>query len=174
MKKLLVFLIVIVQSGFAFSQCFESQMLSLCQIKEDVFSKRIGSYDRSGGNNDRLTGIKDGEKVIIMDVKGAGVINHIWITIAPGSSELNRNDIIIRMFWDGNSFPSVESPIGPFFGNGWNESYYVVSVPLSVTPGGGKSYVSYFAMPFSSGAKIEIENQSGKEISAFYYNIVTI
>lgn len=154
-----------------FSQDFGNELFSLSQIKEGVKSKRIGSYDKTGGNDDRLTGIKDGEKVTIMDVKGAGVINHIWFTIAPGADGLSRNDIIIRMYWDGNSYPSVESPIGPFFGNGWNESYYLVTAPLSVTPGGGKSYVSYFAMPFSKGAKIEIENQSGKEIDAFYFNI---
>jgi hypothetical protein len=66
-----------------------------------------------------------------MDVKGAGVINHIWITIAPGADKLSRNDIITWMFWDGNTYPSVESPIGPFFGNGWDETYNFVTVPLS-------------------------------------------
>jgi hypothetical protein len=106
-----------------------------------------------------------------MDVKGAGIIDHIWITIAPPAQELNRNDIIIRMYWDGNSYPSVEAPIGPFFGNGWDEAYNFVSVPLSVTPGWGKSYVSYFAMPFANGARIEIENQTGKDIASFYFNI---
>ncbi len=176
MKKLLVILLIAVQAGFVFSQDFGNDMFSLSLIKEGVKSKRVGSYDKSGGNDDYLMGIKDGEKVSIMDVKGAGVINHIWITIAPGADVLNRNDIIIRMYWDGNSFPSVESPIGPFFGNGWNETYNFVSAPLAITPGWGKSYVSYFAMPFSKGARIEIENQSGKEISAkeisrIYFNI---
>jgi hypothetical protein len=70
-----------------------------------------------------------------MDVKGAGIISHIWITIALEAGKLNRNDLIIRMFWDGNTFPSVESPIGPFFGNGWNETYKFNTLPLSVSPG---------------------------------------
>lgn len=171
MKKILFFLLITIQTGFTFAQNLESEMSSLSKIQNGVKSKRVGSYDKSGGNNDRLTAIKDGEKVTIMDVKGAGIINHIWFTMAPAANVLNRNDIIIRMYWDGNSFPSVESPIGPFFGNGWNEAYYFISALLSVSPGGGKSYVSYFAMPFSKGARIEIENQSGKEIRAFYYNI---
>ena len=171
MKKILVFLLIVIHAGFAFSQDLGNDMSALSQIKEGVKSRRIGSYDKTGGNNDRLAGIKDGEKVTIMDVKGAGVISHIWITIAPGADQLNRNDILIRMYWDGNPFPSVESPIGPFFGNGWNESYDFISAPLAITPGSGKSYVSYFAMPFSNGAKIEIENQSGREIRAFYFNI---
>lgn len=171
MKKILVLGILTFYAVILFSQDLGNDMFSLSQIKEGLKSKRVSSYDITGGNDDRLTGIKDCEKVTIMDVKGAGVISHIWITIAPGADVLSRNDIIIRMYWDGNSFPSVESPIGPFFGNGWNETYYFVSAPLSVTPGGGKSYVSYFAMPYSKGAKIEIENQSGKEIDAFYFNI---
>ena len=171
MKKILIIVLIVIQGGFAFSQDLGNEMFSLSQIKEGLKSKRVGSYDKTGGNGDCLNGIKDGQKTTIMDVKGAGVISHIWITIAPGADVLNRNDIIIRMYWDGNSYPSVESPIGSFFGNGWNETYNFVSAPLAVSPGSGKSYISYFAMPFSNGARIEIENQSGKGIDAFYYNI---
>ncbi|HEY3390514.1 MAG TPA: glycoside hydrolase family 172 protein [Prolixibacteraceae bacterium] len=171
MRKIMIVLLIAIEAGFAFSQNPGNEMFSLSQIKEGLKSKRVGSYDKTGGNGDCLKGIKSGEKATIMDVKGAGVISHIWITIAPGADVLNRNDIIIRMYWDGNSFPSVESPIGPFFGNGWNETYNFVSAPLAVTPGWGKSYVSYFAMPFAEGARIEIENQSDKEISSFYFNI---
>lgn len=171
MKRIFVFLLAVVYSGALFSQNPGNEMISLSKIKEGVKSKRVGSYDRSGGNNDRLEHIKDGEKATILELEGAGIINHIWITIAPLSDKLNRNDIILRMYWDGNSFPSVESPIGPFFGNGWDESYNMISAPLAVAPTGGRSYISYFAMPFADGAKIEIENQSGTEISAFYFNI---
>lgn len=169
MKKLLVIMSVIFFSFVVSAQNFGDDLSSLSTIKDGVKSKRVGSYDRSGGNNDRISNIKDGEKATIMQVSGAGIIKHIWITISPSS--LTRNDIIIRMYWDGNPYPSVESPIGPFFGNGWEEKYNFVSTPLVVSPAGGKSYISYFAMPFSNGAKIEIENQSDSEIHAFYYNI---
>jgi hypothetical protein len=113
----------------------------------------------------------DGETREIFNVNGAGHINHIWITIAPTPEDLPRNDIILRMYWDGNDFPSVESPIGPFFGQGWNESYPFSCLPLAVGPVEGRSLVSYFVMPFSKGARIEIENQTSKEIRAFYYYI---
>lgn len=171
MKKLFIFFVLALYAGMSFSQDLQSDLFSLTKIKEGLKSKRVGSWDKTGGNTDCMKDIKDGEKATIMDVKGAGVISHIWITIAPGADQLNRNDIIIRMFWDGNSFPSVESPIGPFFGNGWNETYNFISEPLAVSPGWGKSYVSYFSMPFSNGARIEIENQSGVTISSFYFNI---
>ncbi|MBP7053407.1 MAG: DUF2961 domain-containing protein [Phycisphaerae bacterium] len=146
-------------------------LAGLARIRSGVKTQRVSSYDRSGGNNDRFEHIKDGETRELFNVQGAGIINHIWITIAPTPETLSRNDIILRMYWDGNSFPSVESPIGPFFGQGWNESYPFVSLPLAVGPVEGRAMVSYFAMPFANGARIEIENQAGREISAFYYFI---
>ena len=100
-----------------------SDLFGLARVQSDMRSKRVSSYDRSGGNNDRFEHIADGQRRELFNVKGAGIINHIWITIAPPPERLNRNDIILRMYWDGNAFPSVESPIGPFFGQGWNESY---------------------------------------------------
>jgi hypothetical protein len=149
----------------------ENDFTSLARIRPGVKSRRVSSYDRAGGNGDNVSGVADGAKVDIMNIKGAGVITHIWITLAPGAEKLNRNDVILRMYWDGNSFPSVEAPIGPFFGNGWGEVYNFVSGPLAVTPGWGKSYVSYFAMPFATGARLELENQSGQKIDALYFNI---
>ncbi|HAH23945.1 MAG TPA: hypothetical protein DCL77_09350 [Prolixibacteraceae bacterium] len=171
MKRIVLSLLFVFSISLLYSQNSATEMLSLSQIKHHVKTKRVGSYDKSGGNGDCLGGIKDGEKITLMDVKGAGVIDHIWITIAPEAAKASRNDIILRMYWDGNTFPSVESPIGPFFGNGWNETYNFVSAPLTVSPGWGKSYVCYFAMPFANGAKIEIENQTGAKIESFYFNI---
>jgi hypothetical protein len=157
--------------SIGWSQNTGGDLMNLATIKSGVKTKRISSYDRSGGNNDRIEHIGPGEKLTLFDVQGAGMINHIWITIAPPPEQLNRNDIILRMFWDGNEFPSVESPIGPFFGQGWNESYDFSSLPLAVGPLEGRAMVSYFIMPFGNGAKIEIENQNDKEINAFYYYI---
>lgn len=167
LSTVLLFLCV----GSSNAQVAGSDLFDLAKIKDNMKSKRVSSYDRSGGNNDRLENIKDGETRVLFDVKAAGIINHIWITIAPIPQELSRNDIILRMYWDGNRFPSVESPIGPFFGQGWNESYNYSSLPLAVGPVDGRALVSYFVMPFSDGARIEIENQSGKTIRAFYYYV---
>jgi hypothetical protein len=143
--------------------------MGLAQIKQNVKSKRISSYNPTGGNKDRFEDIGDGETKTIFDVDGAGIINHIWITIAPVPDVLSRNDIIIRMYWDGNEYPSVESPIGP--GQGWEEFYEFTSLPLAAGPKEGRGLVSYFAMPFAEGARIEIENQSGEDIKAFYFYI---
>ena len=152
------------------AQVLNNDLAALSQIQQGVTSKRISSYDRTGGGDDFIK-IASNEKKIIFDVQGAGTINHIWITMAPDPGVLSRNDIIIRMYWDGKEFPSVNSPIGPFFGQGWNESYEYNSLPLSASPVNGKGMVCYFSMPFAKGAKIEIENQSGRNIDAFYYYV---
>ena len=163
--------LIIILSFYGVSAQNFNPLADLTQIKDGIRSKRISSYDRTGGNGDNLPNIKDGEKRTLFEVDGAGMICHIWITIAPPPPEVSRNDIILRMYWDGNSFPSVESPIGPFFGQGWDESYTFTSLPLAAGTRDGRAMVCYFAMPFSDGAKIEIENQTGKVINAFYYYI---
>lgn len=155
----------------SFAQQPSNDLYSLAQIRKGIKSKRISSYDTTGGNNDRFEAIKPGEKRVLFDVRGAGMINHIWITISPEPENLKRDEIILRMFWDGNPSPSVESPIGSFFGQGWNEAYTFQSQPLIAGPADAKALVSYFNMPFAKGGRIEIENQSEKTIDAFYYYV---
>jgi hypothetical protein len=153
------------------AQAVEGTLVDLARLKDGTTSKRVSSFDRTGGNNDRFENIPDGERRTLFDVEGAGMINHIWITIAPPPPSLNRNDIILRMYWDGSDAPCVESPIGAFFGQGWDESYNFSSLPLAAGPREGRGLVSYFVMPFSDGARIEIENDSGEPIHAFYYYV---
>lgn len=147
------------------------EFYNLAKVKKGVKNKRISSTDPLGGNSDMLKNIKPGEKRVIAEISGNGIINHIWITMSPRPDQLCRNDVILRMYWDKNEYPSVESPIGPFFGQGWDEQYNYSSSPLSTGPDHGTGMSSYFAMPFEKGAKIEIENQTDKTISAFYYYI---
>ena len=157
-----------IQAG---AQGTEGTLLDLARIHSGVQSRRISSFDRTGGNNDRFENIPTGERRTLFQVEGAGLINHIWITIAPPPPELNRNDIILRMYWDGADAPCVEAPIGAFFGQGWDESYPFVSLPLAAGPREGRGLVSYFVMPFANGARIEVENDTGRAIDAFYYYV---
>jgi len=146
-------------------------MSDLAKIKTGVKSMRVSSYDRSGGNNDRFENIPDGQRRTLFEVQGAGIIKHIWITIAPPPPALSRNDIILRMYWDGETEPSVQAPIGPFFGQGWDEAYNFSSTPLAAGPVTGRGLVCYFTMPFADGARIEVENDTGRDIGAFYYYV---
>ncbi len=170
-RIVIVFAVLLIfTAAVSIAQTF-GDMKDLAVIKTDVTSKRISSFDRSGGNNDRIENIQPGEVKEIFNVDGAGIISHIWITIAHNGSDSRRN-IILRMYWDGETEPSVESPIGDFFGNGWGEFYHFSSLPLAVAPGGGgRALTCYFPMPFGDGARITIENDSDRQIDAFYYYV---
>lgn len=153
------------------AQQTDNDLFNLTKLKTGITSKRVSSYETNGGNRDRFEDIEPGEKRTLFEVEGAGIVNHIWITIAPAPPTLSRNDIIIRMYWDGEEHPSVEAPIGPFFGQGWDERYNYSSLPLAAGPAPGLALVSYFQLPFSKGARIEIENQNDRKIDAFYFYI---
>lgn len=155
----------------AAAQGAEGTLLDLARIRDGVQSRRISSFDRTGGNDDRFEDVQAGERRTLFQVDGAGIVNHIWITIAPPPPDVNRNDIILRMYWDGASAPCVEAPLGAFFGQGWDESYPFVSLPLAAGPREGRGLVSYFTMPFARGARIEVENDTGRSIDAFYYYV---
>ncbi|MBD3411232.1 MAG: DUF2961 domain-containing protein [Ignavibacteriales bacterium] len=170
MRGIILPLVITSIVGSALAQP-ESMMSELTRLKNDVKTIRVSSYDTTGNNYDYFKNIEPGETRTIMDVAGAGVVSHIWITIAPAPPKISRNDIVLRMYWDGEETPSVESPIGPFFGQGWDEKYVFVSLPLAAGPKDGLALVSYFQMPFADGARMEIENQSEETITNFYYYI---
>jgi hypothetical protein len=77
--------------------------LDLAKIQNGTKSMRVSSCDRTGGNNDRFENIPEGARRTLFQVQGAGIINHIWTTIAPPPPELSRNDIILRRYWDGST-----------------------------------------------------------------------
>jgi hypothetical protein len=126
-----------------------------------------GSWDRGGGNGD-LRGVDPGQTLTLMDYKGAGMIRRFWVTIAPRSHKEIHRQAILRMYWDGEETPSVEVPIGDFFGVGFGEQKDYISLPLNETSGG---YNCYWPMPFHKSAKWTITNMSKTKIDAFYYNI---
>src|SRR4051812_15339529 len=77
---------------------------------------RISSADPTGGNADRRQ-VEPGAAITVMDTDGPGTISHIWFTIADNEAyHLKR--IVLRIYWDGEATPSVEAPIGDFFGLG--------------------------------------------------------
>jgi hypothetical protein len=99
---------------------------------------------------------------------GPGIIQHIWITIATNES-YHLKKIVLRMYWDGEETPSVETPIGDFFGLTLGKYVMYESQPLSI--GSQRALNCYFPMPFLKSAKITVTNEGDIPINAFYYNI---
>jgi len=133
----------------------------------DYVQKRVSSYDRSGGNQDSRT-IEPGQTLTIFDEQGPGIITHIWFTFA--SDEMyHLKKLVLRMYWDGESTPSVEAAIGDFFGLGLGDYFTFEALPLSAAP--NRAVNSYFSMPFHKHARITVENAGKLKLDALYYNI---
>lgn len=116
--------------------------------------------------------IKPGETITLADIEGSGVISHIWITVTDKTSDANcfvLRDMVLRMYWDEEEAPSVESPLGDFFCCGFARSCVVNSLPVAVNPTRG--FNCYFPMPFARNARITIENQHCSSVPAFFYQI---
>jgi hypothetical protein len=113
MKKLPAVLIFCFLTLPLFSQDSSTWLSSLPQTK-DYVQHRVSSYDRSGGNGDARA-IAPGETLTLLDDAGPGMITHVWVTIASDDPH-HLKALVLRMYWDGESSPSVEAPIGDFFG----------------------------------------------------------
>lgn len=128
---------------------------------------RVSSQDLSGANADYKT-INPGETITLLDTDGPGMITHMWFTIASGEPyHLKR--IVLRAYWDGEKDPSVEAPIGDFFGLGLGMYYNWQSTMLSV--GSSKALNSFFPMPYRKHARITITNDGKEQVNSFYYNL---
>ncbi len=126
---------------------------------------QVTSHDTSGGDNDMIL-IPAGKKATILDVSGPGVITRIWFRVKSNDPYYLRR-ILIRMYWDEEKDPSVEVPLGDFFGNGFSYKQYNTAY-LSMAGGG---FTCFFPMPFEKSAKIEIINETGQEIPTFGYQV---
>jgi len=121
--------------------------------------RRKSSFDKTGGNMDNIR-IKPGEKVTIFHKNGPGCISHIWTTQMCFGEPYFIRHLIIRIFWDDEENPSVECPLGDFFGLGHGERINFVSEPLQMSPQKGKGFNCWWPMPFRKNARIEIENDN--------------
>jgi len=129
--------------------------------------KRSSSYDRTGANAD-MRPVAPGETLTVMDETGPGAITHIWFTIATDES-FHLKKLVLRVYWDGESAPSVEAPMGDFFGLGLGEYFLYASAPLQVAP--DKALNSWFVMPFQKHARITVSNEGQQRVDALYFNV---
>jgi hypothetical protein len=133
----------------------------------DHRSLKQSSFDRTGGNEDSWP-VAAGAVREVFAADGPGVVTHIWFTIAaPGVFHLK--EVVLRMYWDGNPRPSVEVPVGDFFGLNLGQYSVYQSAFLNCSP--VKALNSYFAMPFRKSARITVTNEGPENVSNFYSNI---
>jgi hypothetical protein len=108
--------------------------------------------------------IKPGETFTMAEIEGPGAIQHIWMT-PTGKWRFS----ILRIYWDDETEPSVECPVGDFFGMGWNEYAPLVSSAVCVNP--GSAFNCYWVMPFRKKCRITMENVNDADQMTLYYQI---
>lgn len=130
---------------------------------------RISSYDVTGANNDgsQSKPVMPGELRTIAQINGPGKIVHIWFTLFAGEGMDLMRDTVLRIYWDGEKTPSVEVPIGEFFGLGHGKYYTFDSFPIEI--GNNKGLNCFWPMPFKKSAKVTVENLGKGPITDFYY-----
>jgi hypothetical protein len=113
---------------------------------------------------------EQGQTYTLCDIEGPGVIRHIWVTVEKSVETLQG--IVVRGYWDGQEHPSIEAPLGAFFGIMHGRVGAYQSAAHSVNPSAGMNI--WLEMPFSKRAKITLTNESTKSTPLFYYIDYTI
>ena len=146
-----------------------SPLLGLEQLK-DFETMRASSSDKNwkSGNGDARP-IAPGDTLTLAELEGPGTIVHIWFTIAHDAQFYSRL-LTLRMYWDGETNPSVECPVGDFFGIGHGVDKSFASIPIRVSSD-GRGRNCYWPMPFKKSARITVTNESDKRCHAVYFYI---
>jgi hypothetical protein len=105
--------------------------------------------------------IKPGETVTLAEITGPGAVQHIWMTPTG-----NWRTSIIRFYWDDETTPSVEVPVGDFFCMGWGKYSHVNSLAVCVNP--GSAFNCYWTMPFRKKCKITMTNTNTEQMTLYY------
>jgi hypothetical protein len=105
--------------------------------------------------------IKKGTTYTIAEIDGPGAVQHIWMTPTG-----NWRYSILRFYWDDETTPSVESPVGDFFCMAWGKYAAVQSLAVVVNPGSG--FNCYWPMPFRKKCRITLENIDDRDMSLYY------
>ena len=116
-----------------------------------------------------LRNIPSGETVTLADIDGPGCIRHIWITVDEKTTDADcfvLRDLVLRFYWDDESEPSVECPLGDFFCCGWQEYMQISSLAVCVNP--GSAFNCYWTMPFRRRCRMTLENRADDPVTMYY------
>jgi hypothetical protein len=137
----------------------------------DRTSQRASSFDKTGGNADCVSSFEPGKTLVLLDTDGPGKITHLWFTASnfPDHSFFLR-DMVLRIYWENSKTPSVEVPLGDFFGLGHGKEYQVQSQPINVG-NSTRALNCYWPMPFFEHARMELTNVGKRSIRRVFFNI---
>jgi hypothetical protein len=133
---------------------------------------RLLSSRRSRGESDereqKHVDLAAGQTLRLCELEGRGRIVRLWLTLPVLGRGPVLKDTILRMYWDGESAPSVEVPLGDFFGAAFGKPVHIVSDRVLIVGGG---YLSRFEMPFNEKAILEISNDGRGAVRNLFFQI---
>jgi hypothetical protein len=127
-----------------------------------------GGQENRGAKGRPYETIHAGQSLTLADIRGAGVIRRIWITISDRSPRMLRA-LRLEMFWDGAAVPAVAVPFGDFFGPGLGQTSAFENALFSSPE--GRSFNALIPMPFRTSARIVLTNESGVDLANVFYDI---
>ena len=130
---------------------------------------RVSSDNRYVGSNDDSKRIMPGETLVMADLTGPGVVDHIWLTVADNEYAWPRL-VRLRVYYDGMKTPSVDVPLGDFFAVGHGYDRNVDSLPIRDTSY-GRARNSYWSMPFRKSCRITVTDEGKRPVTMFYYHV---
>lgn len=163
---LLTFLVVVLSvHGGAVAQ------LALPHLHQEIggISQRVSSSNEDLDVNGDSIRISPGEQLLLADLEGPGIITRLSVTAASEEPHYQRL-LRLRMYWDGEDDPSVDVPLGDFFGAGHGLAADVDSAMTHVTSG-GRAHIAYWSMPFRRNARITLTNEGTLPVDTAIYAI---
>ena len=179
LKKIFIALSVVT----VFSHCKENEdeknSNQLFEYNDNISTRwsspeNINGVQGSGGKENNTAkghafdSIAAGATYTLLDVKDMGIINRMWITINDRSPEMLRS-LKLEMFWDGTDKPAVSVPFGDFFGIGLGQTTAFQNALFANAE--GRSFNCFIKMPFKSGAKIQVVNESSKNLQLIFFDV---
>src|ERR1035437_1999167 len=157
-------------SVIALAQLNQGNPLAGLEQLKDFQTMRASSSDPDWKNGNRdMRPIKAGQTLTVAELNGPGMIVHSWCTVSHADQNFSRL-MTLRIYWDGEKNPSVECPIGGFFGVGNGLDRAFTSLPVRVTSD-GRGRNCYWPMPFRKSARITVSNDSDRPCYAFFYYV---
>jgi len=130
--------------------------------------KGEGGKTNQGAKGNAFESLAAGQSKTLLVTNSAGIIQRMWVTINDRSPAMLRS-LRLRMYWDGASKPAVDVPFGDFFCAGLGRPIAFQSALFSDPE--GHSFNCYIPMPFKSGAKIVITNESKSNLGSLYFDV---
>jgi hypothetical protein len=170
MKRILLFTLAL---SFASLSAQDLYKMRTDQTRWASFENQKAENGAGGIDNRSAKGhayeiLESGATITMLDVKGAGIVQRIWLTVRDRSPEMLRS-LRIEMFWDGELKPAVSAPLGDFFSISHGQIMPFENGLFSNPE--GRSFNCFIPMPFRKGARITVTNDGSKRLDLFFYDV---